>query len=106
VLLGNDMRLGDYYWALWMADIQVSTATHESLDVSTLEAMYTGNCCILPRLGSSGLRPGHRRGPHRPGHDPAVRQIAPLTPSAWSFSAGQPGHVSACQPGTGSPIDR
>jgi glycosyltransferase involved in cell wall biosynthesis len=30
----------------------VSTATHESLGVSTLEAMYTANCCILPRLGS------------------------------------------------------
>ncbi len=52
VLLGNDLSLGDYYRALWMADIQVSTATHESLGVSTLEAMYTGNCCVLPRLGS------------------------------------------------------
>jgi glycosyltransferase involved in cell wall biosynthesis len=52
VLLGNDMRIGDYYKALWMSDIQVSTATHESLGVSTLEAMYTGNCCILPQLGS------------------------------------------------------
>jgi len=35
-----------------MADLQVSTATHESLGVSTLEAMHTGTCCILPRLGS------------------------------------------------------
>jgi glycosyltransferase involved in cell wall biosynthesis len=42
----------DYYRALWMAELQVSTATHESLGVSTLEAMHTGTCCILPRLGS------------------------------------------------------
>jgi len=52
VVLGRDMPLDDYYAALWAADLQVSTATHESLGVSTLEAMYTGNCCILPRLGS------------------------------------------------------
>lgn len=52
VLLGNDLPLPDYYRALWMAELQVSTATHESLGVSTLEAMYTGTCCVLPRLGS------------------------------------------------------
>jgi len=52
VLLGNDLPLPQYYRALWMADLQVSTATHESLGVSTLEAMHTGTCCILPRLGS------------------------------------------------------
>ncbi len=52
VVLGNDLRLPDYYRALWMAEIQVSTATHESLGVSTLEAMHTDTCCILPRLGS------------------------------------------------------
>jgi glycosyltransferase involved in cell wall biosynthesis len=52
VILGRDMPLDEYYRALWSADLQVSTATHESLGVSTLEAMYTGNCCILPRLGS------------------------------------------------------
>jgi glycosyltransferase involved in cell wall biosynthesis len=52
VVLGNDLSLPDYYRALWMAAIQVSTATHESLGVSTLEAMHTGTCCILPRLGS------------------------------------------------------
>ena len=46
------MPLDEYYQALWAADLQVSTATHESLGVSTLEAMYTDNCCILPRLGS------------------------------------------------------
>jgi hypothetical protein len=52
VILGRDMPLDEYYRALWAADLQVSTATHESLGVSTLEAMYTENCCILPRLGS------------------------------------------------------
>jgi glycosyltransferase involved in cell wall biosynthesis len=52
VALGNDLSLPDYYRALWMADLQVSTATHESLGISTLEAMHTGTCCILPRLGS------------------------------------------------------
>ena len=49
---GNDLPISDYYRALWMSDIQVSTALHESLGISTLEAMYTRNCCILPRLGS------------------------------------------------------
>ncbi|MEP6695737.1 MAG: glycosyltransferase [Pseudonocardiales bacterium] len=52
VMLGNDLPLAEYYQALWMADLQVSTATHESLGVATLEAMYTGTCCILPRVGS------------------------------------------------------
>jgi len=52
VALGKNLSLSDYYRALWMADMQVSTATHESLGVSTLEAMHTGTCCILPRLGS------------------------------------------------------
>ncbi len=52
VMLGDDLPLSDYYRALWMAELQVSTATHESLGVATLEAMYTGTCCVLPRLGS------------------------------------------------------
>jgi glycosyltransferase involved in cell wall biosynthesis len=52
VVLGNDLSLPDYYRALWMAELQVSTASHESLGVSTLEAMHAGTCCILPRLGS------------------------------------------------------
>ena len=46
------MNCSNYYRALWMAELQVSTATHESLGVSTLEAMHTGTCCILPCLGS------------------------------------------------------
>ncbi|MDQ6649000.1 MAG: hypothetical protein M3Z02_02595 [Actinomycetota bacterium] len=52
VVLGNDLSLPDYYRALWMAELQVSTATHESLGVSTLEAMHTGACCILPNRAS------------------------------------------------------
>lgn len=52
VVLGHNMDLPDYYQALWRAEIQVSTADHESLGVSTLEAMYTSTCCILPDLGS------------------------------------------------------
>ncbi len=52
VIAGNNMSLGDYYQALWMADIQVSTAFHESLGIATLEAMYTENCCLLPFRGS------------------------------------------------------
>jgi glycosyltransferase involved in cell wall biosynthesis len=52
VVLGRDMPLNEYFEALWAADLQVSTASHESLGVSTLEAMYTGNCCVLPQVGS------------------------------------------------------
>ncbi len=52
VLLGKDLPLPEYYRKLWMSELQVSTATHESLGISTLEAMYTGTCCIVPRLGS------------------------------------------------------
>jgi glycosyltransferase involved in cell wall biosynthesis len=52
VVLGNDMDIDDYYGKLWEADIQVSTASHESFGVSTLEAMYTNNACLLPMCGS------------------------------------------------------
>ncbi|MFF5114992.1 glycosyltransferase [Streptosporangium sp. NPDC000509] len=52
VLLGGDMPLPNYFRALWMSDIQVSTAAHESLGIATLEAMYTENCCLLPHRGS------------------------------------------------------
>ena len=48
VILGNNMTVRDYYRALWMSDMQVSTAFHESLGMATLEAMYTENCCLLP----------------------------------------------------------
>jgi glycosyltransferase involved in cell wall biosynthesis len=52
VVLGNDMDIDDYYGKLWEAEIQVSTASHESFGVSTLEAMYTNNACLLPVCGS------------------------------------------------------
>ena len=50
--VGNDLPIPEYYSWLWASHFQVSTASHESLGVSTLEAMYTGNCTLLPRLGS------------------------------------------------------
>ncbi len=37
-----------YYPTLWKSHVQVSTATHETFGVATVEAMYTENCCILP----------------------------------------------------------
>jgi glycosyltransferase involved in cell wall biosynthesis len=52
VLLGADLAIGDYFKSLWRTHIQVSTAEHESLGVATLEAMYTGNCTLIPRIGS------------------------------------------------------
>lgn len=52
VILGNTMNQADYYTALWQSHIQVSTAIHESLGISTLEAMYTYNCCLLPNRQS------------------------------------------------------
>lgn len=48
VFLGNNLPLNKYCRFLWMSDIQISTATHESLGIATLEAMYTKNCCLLP----------------------------------------------------------
>lgn len=52
VVLGDDLPTDAYYRALWRSHMQVSTATHESLGVATLEAMVTGNHCLVPRLGS------------------------------------------------------
>jgi hypothetical protein len=52
VILGNTMPLADYYRTLWNSHIQVSTADHESLGISTLEAMYAYNCCVLPNCQS------------------------------------------------------
>jgi len=37
-----------YYPILWQSHIQVSTATHETLGVATLESMHTDTCCVLP----------------------------------------------------------
>lgn len=63
IVRGEDLPIDDYYAALWQSDIQISTATHESLGVATLEAMATGNHCLLPRIGSY---------PEVAGDDPAV----------------------------------
>ncbi|MFC4588719.1 glycosyltransferase family 4 protein [Sphaerisporangium corydalis] len=52
VVRGEDLPIDDYYAALWQSHVQISTATHESLGVATLEAMATGNHCLLPRIGS------------------------------------------------------
>jgi glycosyltransferase involved in cell wall biosynthesis len=52
VACGDDLSIDDYYAALWRCGVQVSTATHESLGVATLEAMACGNHCLLPRIGA------------------------------------------------------
>lgn len=46
--IGGTYPLPEYYELLWQSHIQVSTASHESLGISTLEAMYTGSACLLP----------------------------------------------------------
>ena len=76
VVLGRDMPLDEYFEALWAADLQVSTATHESLGVSTLEAMYTGNCCVLPRVGSyPEICDGHPDVLYEPGEGPLEERL-------------------------------
>ncbi|GAA2097438.1 glycosyltransferase family 4 protein [Actinomadura alba] len=52
VIQGDDLPTDEYYQALWRGHMQVSTAVHESLGVATLEAMVTGNHCLLPRIGA------------------------------------------------------
>ncbi len=47
-LTGDTYPLPEYFRLLWQSHIQVSTASHETLGISTLEAMYTGNACLLP----------------------------------------------------------
>ena len=51
-VLCDDLPIDEYFAVLWAASVQVSTATHESLGVGTLEAMATGNHCLLPRRGA------------------------------------------------------
>jgi hypothetical protein len=70
------MPLDEYFEALWAADLQVSTATHESLGVSTLEAMYTGNCSLLPRVGSyPETCDGHSDVLYKPGEGPLEERL-------------------------------
>jgi hypothetical protein len=52
VVLGRDLDIDAYYRCLWRSSLQVSTATHESFGVATLEAMATHNHCLLPRRAS------------------------------------------------------
>ncbi len=47
-VFGGTLSLPEYFRTLWKADFQLSTAQHETLGVSTLEAMYTENCCLMP----------------------------------------------------------
>lgn len=65
---GRDLPIDAYYAALWGSDVQVSTASHESLGVATLEAMATGNQCLLPYAGAY---------PEITGGDPAVLYADP-----------------------------
>lgn len=52
MIVSRDLPIDDYFAAMWDASVQVSTATHESLGVGTLEAMATRNHCLLPRCGA------------------------------------------------------
>lgn len=51
-ILGGDLTIDNYFAALWRSRVQISTATHESLGVATLEAMATRTHCLLPRCGA------------------------------------------------------
>jgi glycosyltransferase involved in cell wall biosynthesis len=51
VFLGDTMPIDDYFTRLWQSHVQVSTATHESFGVSTVEAIYAGCCSLLPAAG-------------------------------------------------------
>jgi hypothetical protein len=52
VTLGRDFSIDAYYRCLWRCSLQVSTATHESFGIATLEAMVTQNHCLVPRRAS------------------------------------------------------
>jgi Glycosyltransferase Family 4 len=70
VILGNDLPIPEYYRALWSAQLQVSTASHESLGMATLEAMYTATCCVLPRVANyPALCGNHPEVLYEPGPD-------------------------------------
>lgn len=83
VVLGSDLPVDDYYRLLWQADLQVSTASHESLGVSTLEAMYAETCCVLPRLGSyPEITRSHPDVLYEPGADGLERHLTALLDDA------------------------
>lgn len=83
VMLGCDLPVDDYYRLLWQADLQVSTASHESLGMSTLEAMYTQTCCVLPRLGSyPEITNSHPDVLYEPGADSLEHRLTALLEDA------------------------
>jgi glycosyltransferase involved in cell wall biosynthesis len=51
VVLGDTLQIDEYFSLLWRSHLQVSTATHESFGVSTVEAIYAGCCSLLPAIG-------------------------------------------------------
>jgi hypothetical protein len=51
VRLGDTLPIDEYFRRLWRGLIQVSTATHESFGVSTVEAIYAGCVSLLPARG-------------------------------------------------------
>ncbi|WP_214414774.1 hypothetical protein [Sphaerisporangium fuscum] len=51
VTLGETMQTDAYFTRLWRSHLQVSTASHESFGVSTVEAIYAGCCAVLPTHG-------------------------------------------------------
>jgi glycosyltransferase involved in cell wall biosynthesis len=76
VVLGDDLDIQNYYRALWASDFQVSTATHETLGIATLEAMYTENCCILPDIPTyREISANCRAALYRPGDEELYRAI-------------------------------
>jgi glycosyltransferase involved in cell wall biosynthesis len=52
VQVSGTLSLDAYFRLLWQADIQISTARHETFGISTVEAMYTETCCLLPNRAS------------------------------------------------------
>lgn len=51
VRLGDTLPVDSYFRLLWESQVQVSTASHESFGVSTVEAIYAGCCGVLPAAG-------------------------------------------------------
>jgi glycosyltransferase involved in cell wall biosynthesis len=52
VTFAGNLSIENYHRYLVTSDIQISTAEHEGLGVSTLEAMSAGVCCLVPNRGS------------------------------------------------------
>jgi glycosyltransferase involved in cell wall biosynthesis len=48
----DTLSIPDYYDLLAGSDLQVSTASHESFGIATVEAMYAGLACLAPSWGA------------------------------------------------------